>query len=442
MPSNDTIAAIATPAGVGGVAMVRMSGADALAIALKHLSVGTLHPHRAIHCRFADLDDGIATYYPRGYTGEPTVEFTCHGSLYVQQALLQALLDSGARLAEPGEFTRRAFANGKMNLSQAEAVADLIDAVTPAQHRLAVSQLRGGYAQQLAELRARLVELTALLELELDFSQEDVEFADRSELNALVHSLQHTVGSLTASFKTGQALKRGIAVAIVGRPNAGKSSLLNALLADERAIVSDIPGTTRDTIEELLTLDGITFRFIDTAGLRESTDPIEALGLERSIKAAQQAHIILFVRNIADPFDNQATDDIASITARCDMSEKHLLVVHNKCDLPHQGTPQGLIVSAKEHLGIEELKKTLAQVAKEYAGQNSGILLANARHYDALLRVADSLQHVAEGLEGGMPTDLVAVDLRDALYHLGTITGEVTGDEVLSTIFGRFCIGK
>lgn len=442
MPSNDTIAAIATPAGVGGVAMVRMSGADALAIALKHLSVSTLHPHRAIHCRFADLDDGIATYCPRGYTGEPTVEFTCHGSLYVQQALLQALLDSGARLAEPGEFTRRAFLNGRLNLSQAEAVADLIDAVTPAQHRLAVSQLRGGYARQLADLRARLVELTALLELELDFSQEDVEFADRSELGTLVHSLQHTVGSLTASFKTGQALKRGIAVAIVGRPNAGKSSLLNALLQDERAIVSDIPGTTRDTIEELLTLDGLTFRFIDTAGLRESTDPIEALGLERSIKAAQQAHIILFVRNIADPFDNRATDDIASITARCDMSEKHLLVVHNKCDLPHQGTPQGLIVSAKEHLGIEELKKTLAQVAKEYAGQNSGILLANARHYDALLRVADSLRHVAEGLEGGMPTDLVAVDLRDALYHLGTITGEVTGDEVLSTIFGRFCIGK
>ena len=268
MRPNDTIVAISTPHGVGGIAVIRLSGPDALAIVEKHISPLTSHlsPRRAIYCRFDDLDDIIALFYPKGYTGEPTVEISCHGSLYIQQALLQILVDDGARLAEPGEFTRRAFLNGRLNLSQAEAVADLIDSVTPGQHRLAVSQLRGGYAQRLKELRQQLLDLTSLMELELDFSQEDVEFADRSHLHQLLSTLNSQLSTLNSSFRMGNALKRGIPVAIVGRPNAGKSSLLNALLGDDRAIVSDIPGTTRDTIEETLTLDGITFRFIDTAG--------------------------------------------------------------------------------------------------------------------------------------------------------------------------------
>ena len=270
---HDTIVAVATPAGVGGIAVVRLSGPDALPLAQAHLSAPSLPERQAVYCRFDDLDDGIAIYYPSGYTGEPTVEFSCHGSLYVQQALVQALTDSGARLAEPGEFTMRAFLNGRLNLSQAEAVADLIDAVTPIQHRLAVSQLRGGYADELKALRQQLLDLTSLLELELDFSQEDVEFADRSQLTQLVDTIGRRVDTLRNSFSWGNALKRGVPLAIIGRPNAGKSSLLNALLHDDRAIVSPVPGTTRDTIEEAFVIDGIPFRIIDTAGLRQSDVP-------------------------------------------------------------------------------------------------------------------------------------------------------------------------
>ena len=287
MPQSDTIVAISTPAGVGGIAVVRISGPDALSIATSHLSPLIFHlsPRHATYCRFDDLDDVIAVYYPKGYTGEPTVEISCHGSLYIQQAMLEVLVASGARLAEAGEFTMRAFRNGRLNLSQAEAIADLIDASNPAQHRLAVSQLRGGYAQKLKELRQQLLDLTSLMELELDFSQEDVEFADRTQLRQLLSTLNTQLTSLIDTFRIGNALKRGIPVAIIGKPNAGKSSLLNALLGDERAIVSDIPGTTRDTVEESVTIGNFTFRFIDTAGLRHSTDTVESLGIERSLKA-------------------------------------------------------------------------------------------------------------------------------------------------------------
>jgi len=441
---SDTIVAISTPRGVGGIAVARLSGPDALTIAEKHLSslstyqpinLSTLSPRRATYCRFDELDDVVAVYFPKGYTGEPTVEISCHGSLYVQQALLQALVDSGARLAEPGEFTQRAFLNGRLDLSQAEAVADLIDSVTPAQHRLAVSQLRGGYAQKLKALRQQLLDLTSLLELELDFSQEDVEFADRGRLQSLLQELQEETLRLIASFRLGNALKRGVPVAIVGKPNAGKSSLLNALLGDDRAIVSDIPGTTRDTIEETLTLDGITFRFIDTAGLRHSDDCVETLGVERSKKAVEQADIVLYLRDATKPGEEPDLD----------LSDKTVIEVYTKADLLEDSSRVGgLSLSSKTGLGLDTLRKEILSRFHAQMGDTGqeDILLSNARHYEALKHVRQALDAVSQGLADGIPADLVAVDLRDALYHLGTITGEVTSDELLGNIFGRFCIGK
>ena len=441
---SDTIVAISTPRGVGGIAVARLSGPDALTIAEKHLSslstyqpinLSTLSPRRATYCHFDELDDVVAVYFPKGYTGEPTVEISCHGSLYVQQALLQALVDSGARLAEAGEFTQRAFLNGRLDLSQAEAVADLIDSVTPAQHRLAVSQLRGGYAQKLKALRQQLLDLTSLLELELDFSQEDVEFADRGRLQSLLQELQEETLRLIASFRLGNALKRGVPVAIVGKPNAGKSSLLNALLGDDRAIVSDIPGTTRDTIEETLTLDGITFRFIDTAGLRHSDDCVETLGVERSKKAVEQADIVLYLRDATKPGEEPDLD----------LSDKTVIEVYTKADLlADSSRVGGLCISSKTGLGLDTLRKEILSRFHAQMGDTGqeDILLSNARHYEALKHVRQAFDAVSQGLADGIPADLVAVDLRDALYHLGTITGEVTSDELLGNIFGRFCIGK
>lgn len=424
--------AVATPAGVGGIAVVRLSGNEALTLALRHLSVCSLMPRRATYCRFDDLDDGIAVYYPAGYTGEPTVEFCCHGSLYVQQTLVQTLVDDGACMAEPGEYTMRAFLNGRLNLSQAEAVADLIDAVTPQQHSLAVSQLRGGYAAKLKTLRQQLVDLTALLELELDFSQEDVEFADRHELRRLIATLQGQLVALIDSFALGNALKRGVPVAIVGAPNVGKSSLLNALLGDDRAIVSDLPGTTRDTVEETFTLDGILFRVIDTAGLRHTDDTVERLGIERSRRAVADARIVLYVHDATAPWREP---DI-------DVEGKHLIVVHNKVDLVSD-VSEGIGVSALTGAGLDVLKDALVSVIRsDMQVVSDGVLLNNARHYESLQHVRQALTLADEGLTGGMPADLIAVDLRDALYYLGTITGEVTNDEVLGTIFSRFCVGK
>ena len=446
MERNDTIVAVATPAGVGGIAVVRVSGPDALALVTPHLSPLTadLSPHHATYCRFDDLDDGIAVYYPKGYTGEPTVEFSCHGSLYVQQALVQTLIDGGARMAEAGEFTMRAFRNGRLNLSQAEAVADLIDAVTPTQHRLAVSQLRGGYADELKSLRQQLLELTSLMELELDFSQEDVEFADRSRLLQLVEDISSRIVGLRRTFHMGNALKRGIPVAIIGRPNAGKSSLLNALLADNRAIVSPIAGTTRDTVEETFTIDGITFRLIDTAGLHHTDDPLENMGIDRTIAAAVQADVILYVHDATRPWA-EAIEDMQTLQEKgVQLDDKHKWIVANKIDLPEAvcDQPECVAVSSKEGTGLEELRKIIVKGVSKDLAAASDVLLTNVRHYDALGRAEAALRQVAVGLTDGVPADLVAVDLRDALYHLGSITGEVANDEVLSSIFSRFCVGK
>ena len=453
MNQNDTICAISTPAGIGGIAIVRLSGNNSNVLAesvLKTVSGNavSLQDHKAHFANLYDgdvlLDEVVALWFAaqHSYTGEDVVELSCHGSLYIQQQVLQLLINKGARLAEPGEFTLRAFLNGRLNLSQAEAVADLIDSRSQMSHSLAVSQMRGGYAKELENLRQELIDLAALLELELDFSDEDLEFANRDRLKNTVAALSDKVGRLVGSFQMGNALKEGIPVAIVGRPNAGKSSLLNALLADDRAIVSPIPGTTRDTIEETMTIDGITFRFIDTAGLRQSDDPIECIGFNRAIKAAQQARIVLFIRDITVPFDQYAMDDIVYITDRCDMKDKHLFFVHNKCDKEHASNPPGHIVSAKQGTGIEELKRSIAQVAKDDANKNDGVLLTNARHYEAMKKVLSALGEVRKGLDAGLTPDLVTIDLRDALYHLGTITGKVASDEVLSSVFSRFCIGK
>ena len=399
----DTIAAISTPHGIGGIAVVRLSGPDAFAITSRHLkSPGAAHP-QLFHIGEKVLDQVIATAYhaPHSYTGDDTVEISCHGSLYVQQTLLQALLDSGARLAEPGEFTRRAFLNGKLNLSQAEAVADLIDSTNAAAHSLAVSQLRGGYAKELETLRQQLVDLTALLELELDFSDEDVEFADRSRLHSLASQIYTRVTALRESFHMGNAMKRGIPVAIIGRPNAGKSSLLNALLHENRAIVSDIPGTTRDTIEETFVIEGQSY--------------------------------------------GHALADLQELQDRLSLKDKHLFIVNNKIDLvpetltaPYRTFP----ISAKEGTGLDALTSALAKAAQTDLAQAPDVMLTNVRHYDALGHVEQALLHVAKGLADHLPADLVVIDLRDALHHLGTITGQVTSDEVLGTIFSRFCIGK
>ena len=442
----DTIAAISTPHGIGGIAVVRLSGPDAFAIASRHLkSPGAAHP-QLFRIGEKVLDQVIATAYhaPHSYTGDDTVEISCHGSLYVQQTLLQALLDSGARLAEPGEFTRRAFLNGKLNLSQAEAVADLIDSTNAAAHSLAVSQLRGGYAKELETLRQQLVDLTALLELELDFSDEDVEFADRSRLHSLASQIYTRVTALRESFHMGNAMRRGIPVAIIGRPNAGKSSLLNALLHDNRAIVSDIPGTTRDTIEETFVIEGMSFRIIDTAGLRHSDDPIETLGIQRTLTTVAQADIVLYVHDASQSYGH-ALADLQELQDRLSLKDKHLFIVNNKIDLvpetltaPYRTFP----ISAKEGTGLDALTSALAKAAQTDLAQAPDVMLTNVRHYNALGHVEQALLHVAKGLADHLPADLVVIDLRDALHHLGTITGQVTSDEVLGTIFSRFCIGK
>lgn len=449
MSTTSTIAAISTPSGIGGIAVLRLSGPEAFTIAARHVNLPA--PDRST--RFSPfrngdtlLDEVVVTLFrsPHSYTGEDTVEISCHGSLYIQQTILQTLLDSGARLAEPGEFTRRAFLNGRLNLSQAEAVADLIDATNATSHQLAISQLRGGYAKELEQLRQQLVDLAALLELELDFSDEDVEFADRSRLNSLISQTHLRVEKLRESFHMGNALKRGIPVAIIGRPNAGKSSLLNALLHDNRAIVSDIPGTTRDTIEETFIVEGTAFRIIDTAGLRHSDDPIEYLGIQRTIETVVQADIILYVHDATQPFV-QALDDLQELQDIRSFKDKHLFIVHNKIDLlkenptaPYRTFP----ISAKEGTGLEALKAALAKTARTDLAQAPDVMLTNVRHYNALGHVSQALLHVGKGIADGLPADLVVIDLRDALHHLGTITGQVTSDEVLGSIFSRFCIGK
>lgn len=437
---TDTIAAISTPTGKGGIAVLRVSGPDAIAVVAPYVGQQKFAANTARFATFrADdriIDEVVITTFraPHSFTGEDVVEISCHGSLFVQEELLRCLLNGSpkARLAKPGEFTLRAFLNGKYDLSQAEAVADLIDSTSEASHRLAVNQLRGGFSQRLKSIRERFVELTSLLELELDFSDEDVEFADRSALRTIVDELESEISQLVESFRLGNALKNGVPVAIVGRPNVGKSTLLNALLGEERAIVSPIAGTTRDTVEDTLTLGGVMFRFIDTAGLRHSDDQIEAKGIERSYKALREAQVVIHL------FEEESVEN--EILDCEELDRKTLIRVRNKVDVQPAIQEEGVLqISAKQGIGLDSLKQVLVDSVKVDGDQT---LLTNVRHQESMKHILEALSHVRDGLLQNLPADLVVIDIRDALYSLGEITGQVTSDEVLGTIFGRFCIGK
>ena len=465
---DDTIAAPATVPGTGAITVIRISGPEALTIAGKVVKCKSksLESSDANSTRYgivydeggSPVDEVIASIFkaPHSFTGEDSVEISCHASSYVASEILRLLCRVGARMASPGEFTRRAFVNGKMDLAQAEAVADVISSSGSASLRVALNQLKGGFSAELREIRAQLVELTSLLELELDFSEEDVEFADRSRLSDLVDKVSGHIVSLAASFRYGNALRNGVPVAIVGAVNSGKSTLLNALLGDERAIVSDTPGTTRDTVEETLTLGGILFRFIDTAGLRNASDEVEKIGINRSYKKLSEASVVIAMLD-ATSSDEEKMTSISEIASKIDFSWQKLIVLLNKADLLGANNFVSTInnsvlfndkeiititISAKTGFGLENLKEWLINSQKDETFDSDQTIVTNIRHYEALQNASSALVRVKSSLSQGLPPDLIAEDLRDAIRHLGTITGEVTTDEVLGQIFERFCIGK
>ncbi len=457
-----TICALATPPGSGAIAMIRLSGSKALSIGLsifrsssKNLSATTMVSHHAYFGQLFEedqlLDEVLFTYFkgPHSYTGEDVVEISCHGSSFIQQKIIQLLLDKGSRLAEAGEFTLRAFLNGKLDLSQAEAVADLIASQSKTAHQLALKQMRGGFSEKIADLRQQLLNFTALIALELDFSEEDVEFADRTELYNLLATLKSELEMLVNSFKVGNVIKKGIPVAIVGKPNTGKSTLLNAILNEEKAIVSDIPGTTRDFIEDTIVIDGYTFRFIDTAGLRQSEDQIENLGIERTYDKIDQATIILYVCDLSHADDKQMDRVLHEFNDYIKDDSKQFILVGNKIDqldeipahLKEMLELETVFVSAKRKENIHLLAETLVSKVKD-SDFGSDVIVSNTRHYDALSAALSAVKQVEEGFNNDIPTDLVDIDIKQALHYLGTITGEVTTEEVLGTIFSKFCIGK
>lgn len=459
MLNDETICALSTAPGIGAIALVRMTGPASVSIAQQMFSkdISATASGKAIHGWVVEgderIDEVLLTVFrtPHSFTGEDTVEIACHGSLFIQSEILRLLTSAGARMARGGEFTMRAFMNGKMDLSQAEAIGDLIASESAAAHRQAVHQMRGGFSKEINALRDRLIHFAALVELELDFAEEDVEFANRDQFRALLTEILNVVEKLKASFKLGNVLKSGVPVAILGAPNAGKSTLLNALLNEERAIVSDIAGTTRDTIEEHITIDGVRFNFIDTAGIRETHDTIESIGINRAMDKARSASIILLI------FDATSTHYEAFFGFREYLkkeagSDKHIILLANKTDDIHfdegvfdkhfAGEKHLLKISAKQGRRIDELKQALRD-AIDLGRVNSGeTIVTNARHHAALSRACEALTDVLHGLEIGITGDLLAIDIRRTLHHLGEITGNVSPDDLLNHIFGSFCIGK
>ena len=462
--TNDAICAIATASGMGAIAVVRLSGQRCHEIALsifksrtRNLDKSSIVPNKAY---FGDLIDGtdvvdeaIVTFFasPHSYTGEDSVEISCHGSVYIQQKVLEILIARGARLAGPGEFSRRAFLNNKLDLAQAEAVADLIASQSEASHKIAVNQLKGGFSKELRDIRSRLLDITSLLELELDFSEEDVEFADRTQLLELIEEAISHIGRLTESFRLGNAIKNGIPVTIAGETNTGKSTLLNAILGEERAIVSDIEGTTRDTVEETFNIFGTLYRFIDTAGIRQTTEEIERIGIERTFKKMEEADVILGMVDMTKGLE-KAISAIRLIVSKVDRQQQTLMVLCNKRDVARDFPCERLLsefedipiefVSAKDNDDVERIKRFIFNNSSLHSVGANETLVTNMRHYESLRRSKENLEQVREGIMVGLSADLLSQDLRQALFYLGSITGEITNDEVLGNIFGRFCVGK
>lgn len=464
--NQDTICAIATAQG-GALGLIRVSGTEAIQLtdsifkpANPKQKLAQQVPYSltfgCIYDKEEIIDEVLVSIFhaPHSYTGENSVEITCHGSSYILQKILQLLIDNGGRMAEPGEYTQRAFLNGKMDLSQAEAVADLIASSSQAAHRVAMSQMRGGFSKELQKLQQQLLEFASLVELELDFSEEDVEFADREQLTNLANQIEEVIAHLTDSFKVGNVLKNGVPVAIIGETNAGKSTLLNQLLKEDRAIVSDIHGTTRDAIEDTTIIEGQTFRFIDTAGIRETTDQIESLGIERTFEKMTQAEIVLWVIDAT-----QAMQQINQLSSQITPKIKHkpLLLLINKADLINEEElasikreleklpikkAHPLFLSAKKGEGLQELEKQLIASAQLPTISQNEVIVTNARHYEALKLALESIRRVQQGLSEGISGDFLAQDIRECIYYLSDIAGEVTTDMVLGNIFKNFCIGK
>jgi len=465
MVHNDTIVALATPSGSGAIAIIRLSGNEALPIAsklFKSVSGKALEkqPTHTVHLgHIVDgpriLDEVLLTIFknPNSYTGEDVIEISCHGSLYIQQEIIQLALRNGCRMANAGEFTLRAFLNGKLDLSQAEAVADLISSDNEASHQIAMQQMRGGFSSEIAKLREELLNFASLIELELDFAEEDVEFADRKQFKELLERIGFVLKRLTDSFAVGNVIKNGIPVAIVGEPNVGKSTLLNAILNEERAIVSEIAGTTRDTIEDEISIGGIGFRFIDTAGIRDTKDVVESIGIKKTFEKIEQSQVIIMlfdaslIQNSEFRIQNLKVE-IGKIKNK--YPQKPLIVLANKVDLISDGEISNLksqipniqLISAKTGFGVEQLTNSLLNLINTGALRNNETIVTNTRHYDALLKAFGEIKKVEQGLDSGLSGDLLAIDIRQALYHFGEITGEITNDDLLGNIFANFCIGK
>ncbi|MBE0663314.1 MAG: tRNA uridine-5-carboxymethylaminomethyl(34) synthesis GTPase MnmE [Bacteroidales bacterium] len=460
--NTDTICAISTAPGRGAIAMIRVSGPEAINVTENLFDPATkdtkLSEQKGYTLHYGNLsvngeliDQVVVGLFraPHSYTSEDVVEISCHGSPYIQQRIMEALIGQGIRVAEPGEFTLRAFINGRIDLSQAEAVADLIASSSKASHQLAMNQMRGGFSKKIEELRQQLVDFAALIELELDFSEEDVEFANRDQLNELLVDLKTELKLLIESFRMGNVLKHGIPVAIVGKPNVGKSTLLNALLNEERAIVSEIPGTTRDSIEDVISIHGVAFRFIDTAGLRDTTDTIEGFGIERTHQKMEQAAIILYLFDLNEFSVAELNETFENLNEKYGDQDKRIILIGNKTDMlveiPHDFNElvehETIFVSAKQKENINLIIDSLLR-SVEHGAIDSDTMVSNARHLQALQEALKAVETVEEGFIIRLSSDLVAVDIRMALHHLGTITGKVTTDEILGSIFGKFCIGK